>query len=201
MQFDNLPSLPYLNIIYETIRLGIKKCTSNLSISQNEGLKNQNVANTLNTISTTNEEVWIGVNNENISEGKKTREDIYFYLNDEAQTRIFYIEAKRLPKYKTKNKEEYIIGVNIYGNPSGGIERFKQGLHGNPHEIFNNGLIAYIENESIEYWFDKINSTIKNKYSCDELLIKKRTLLMNIFPYIIMTVKQVWEVLRCIIFG
>lgn len=174
MRFDNIPLSPYLNIILDIIRSGIKECSSKLIISQNEGLKNQEITNTLNTISTINEKVWIGVNNENINKGRKAREDIYFYLNDDNHTRIFYIEGKRLPKYNTKSKEEYIFGVNSHGNPSGGIERFKKGIHGNPHRIFNNGLIAYIENESFEFWFQKINNTIQEKYSYEERIIREK---------------------------
>lgn len=114
-----------------------------------------------------------GVGKENISKGKQAREDIYFHLNDEKHTRIFFVEGKRLPKYKTKTKQEYTVGKNTFGNPSGGIERFKKGIHGAPNMISNNGLIAYIENESIKYWVKSVNDSIRDDFNIDETMIKK----------------------------
>jgi len=173
MQFDNLPDTPYLNIVLDIIRNGIKQGILKLKISENEGLKNQSLADTFNYLGTTNEKVWIGVGKENISKGKQAREDIYFYLNNDDHTRIFYVEGKRLPKHKTKTKEEYVTGINSFGNPSGGIERFKKGIHGDSRKIFNNGLIAYVENNSIEYWFEKVNGIIQQMYGRNEVLIGK----------------------------
>jgi hypothetical protein len=170
MQFDNLPSNPYLNIISELIRKGITQCVSKLNNSDNEDLKNQLLVDTFNTIGTVSEQLWIGVGRENKSKEKQTREDIYFYLNDDNFTRIFYVEGKRLPKYNTQSNEEYVIGTNIYGNSSGGIERFKKGIHGDSYRIFDNGLIAYIENNSIEYWLKIVNNSISLNYSSDEIL-------------------------------
>ena len=173
MQFDNLPTSPYLKIVLKIIRIGIKQSISKLDIAMNEGLKNQFLADTFNYLGTTNEEVWIGVSKENLTEGKQAREDIYFYLNNDNHTRIFYLEGKRLPKHNTKLKDEYIEGVNNLGNPCGGIERFKKGIHGDSKRIFDNGIIAYVENNSIDFWFTKVNETIKKLYKSDEIMIKK----------------------------
>ncbi len=173
MQFDNLPSSPYLTIVTNIIREGIAICTPKLNNSDNESLKNQLLADTFNKVGTVSEELWIGVSKENSSKGKQAREDIYFYLNDDNLTRIFYIEGKRLPKYKTLSKEEYVIGTNNLGNPSGGIERFKKGIHGEPNKIFSNALIAYIENNSIEYWLNKINDSISLNINPNEILKTK----------------------------
>lgn len=173
MKFDNLPTSPYLNIVFSIIRNGIFKSSSRLKVSDNEDLKNQILVETFNYIGTTNESMWIGVGKENISEGKQAREDIYFHLNDENHTRIFFVEGKRLPKYRTKTKQEYVIGTNSFGNPSGGIERFKKGIHGDPNRISNNGLIAYIENESINHWAENINCSIRDNFNNDEVLIMK----------------------------
>lgn len=173
MRFDNLPTTPYLNIVFSIIRKGIIKSSSKLKPSDNEGLKNQMLAETFNYIGTTNESLWIGVGKENVSEGKQSREDIYFHLNDENHTRIFFVEGKRLPKYKTKIQQEYVIGTNSFGNPSGGIERFKKGIHGKPNEIFNNGLIAYVENESIKHWEDNVNCSIRDNFTSDEIITMK----------------------------
>lgn len=173
MQFDNLPDSPYLDIIFNIIRSGILQSLSKLKSSDNESLKNQLLTDAFNYLGTTNEKVWIGVSKENVSKGKQAREDIYFYLNNENYTRIFFIEGKRLPKYNTQEKEEYVLGTNNSGNSSGGIERFKKGIHGDPSGIFNNGLIAYVENNSFEYWFEKVNETIQGNYNINEMMKKK----------------------------
>lgn len=173
MQFDNLPPSPYLNIVSDIIRRGINKCKDKINIYDNEGLKNQKLVDTFNLIGTTDEKIWIGVGKENVSENKQAREDIYFYLNNDAHTRIFYVEGKRLPKYNTKNTDEYVVGTNKFGNPSGGIERFKKGIHGEPNQIINNGLIAYVENNSIDFWFEKVNLEIQQEYESDEIMKPK----------------------------
>jgi hypothetical protein len=173
MQFDNLPPNPYLNYLLNTIRQGISQSLLKLNASDNEDLKNQMLADTFNTLGTTNEKLWIGVGKENKTKGKQAREDIYFYLNDDNLTRVFYIEGKRLPKYNTQSEEEYVQGINNFGNPSGGIERFKKGIHGEPNRIFDNGLIAYIENNSIDYWLKTVNHNIIINYSQVEVLNKK----------------------------
>ena len=173
MQFDNLQTSPYLNIVFSIIRNGILISSPKLKPSDNEGIKNQALAEVFNYLGTTNENIWIGVGKENISKGKQAREDIYFHLNDENRTRIFFVEGKRLPKYKTKSKQEYTLGKNTFGNPSGGIERFKKGIHGAPNRVSNNGLIAYIENESIEYWVKNVNDSIRENFNIDETMTKK----------------------------
>lgn len=173
MKFDNLPTSPFLNIVFGIIRNGITTSLQKLKATDNEDFKNQILTETFNYLGTTNENIWIGVGKENISKSKQGREDIYFYLNDDSNTRIFFIEGKRLPKYKTKTKQEYVVGANSFGNPSGGIERFKKGIHGAPDRILINGLIAYIENESIEYWLDNINCTIRDNFNSSEIIVKK----------------------------
>jgi hypothetical protein len=173
MKFDNIPAPPYLNLVLDIIRNGINLGAAKIKIRDNEGLKNQALAETFNYFGTTDEKKWIGVSKENVSGGRQSREDIYFYLNDDNHTRIFYLEGKRLPKYQTQTGEEYVIGINNSGNPSGGIERFKAGIHGDPSRIFHNGLIAYVENNSIEYWNGKVNETIQQMYGINEVLIKK----------------------------
>lgn len=49
--------------------------------------------------------VKIGVQKEHEREDGKGKEDIYFYLNDDKYTRIFYAEAKRLQCLAIKTKK------------------------------------------------------------------------------------------------
>jgi hypothetical protein len=172
MRFDNIDnSHKYLTDILCIIRQGISQKQLMLNKKKREGLKTQQLVEVFNVIGTTGvvTKTWIGVQKEHEREGDTNKEDIYFHLNDDNYTRIFYVEAKRLPKYKSVDSEEYVTGVNTFGNPSGGIERYKLGNHGSC-ELKYNGIIAYIENKSIETWLSRINKKIAEEYSSDSQL-------------------------------
>ena len=68
---------------------------------------------------------------------------------------FFSIEAKRLPTPGQKREKEYVIGQD---KPSGGIERFKRGIHGK--NLKYSAIIGYIQGESPNHWYLKINSWI-----------------------------------------
>ena len=173
MQFDNIEhSHKYIHDILYIIRLGLEKKRSKLHRKTRESIKTQLLVETFNVIGLTDIacKVKIGVQKEHERKNSKGKEDIYFYLNDDRYTRIFYAEAKRLPMSRYKNKEEYVTGKSSTNNPSGGIQRYKLGLHGDKH-LNNNGMFAYIENKSIEEWLKIINDKISNEYPYDSLLI------------------------------
>ena len=65
------------------------------------------------------------------------------------------LEGKRLPAPSNDREREYVTGTKTV---SGGIERFKKGLHG--ASLRQAGMIAYIQNDSSEVWFPRINSWI-----------------------------------------
>lgn len=75
---------------------------------------------------------------------------------------IFTIEAKILPTPKgtsarPRNDYEYVYGKG------GGIQRFKDGKHGldNYNNLLpENGMIAYITENTYAFWYKKINSWI-----------------------------------------
>src|SRR6185503_7014780 len=72
---------------------------------------------------------------------------------------FFQMECKRLPTpqlSKDRNETEYVIGTAKY---PGGIERFKLNKHGS--HINEAAIIGYIQTESIDYWFKKINEWIE----------------------------------------
>lgn len=170
MQFDHVPQAPYLATVLDIIRKGIANKKGNLKLKDNEDIKNQKLSNAFNVIGTQNEKLWIGASQEHKS-NKQSREDIYFYLNDGNYTRIFYIEGKRLPKSNTISQEEYVSGISTSGKPSGGIERYKLGIHGEPQRLECNGLIAYIENKTIDEWETIINNSIVSHYPGDLRLL------------------------------
>lgn len=171
MQFDNIDnSHKYLTDILCIIRQGISQRRSMLNKKKREGLKTQQLVETFNVIGTTGlvSETWIGAQKEHEREKDTNKEDIYFHLNDDNYTRIFYVEAKRLPKYKSVDSEEYVTGAST-SNPSGAIQRYKLGRHGS-YGLKYNGIIAYIENKSIEIWLSHINKRISEEYPNDSLL-------------------------------
>ena len=71
---------------------------------------------------------------------------------------FFDIECKRL-NTKMRHVYQYVSGK------TGGIERFKRNLHGT--NLPESAMIAYIENETYDYWFDKINYWLKNQNKKD----------------------------------
>ena len=169
MQFDYIDhSHKYIDDILYIIRLGLKQRSSVLNRKTREGINTQSLVDAFNVIGLTNtvRKVKIGVQKEHEREDGKGKEDIYFYLNDDKYTRIFYAEAKRLPMPRYKNKEEYVTGNSTTNNPSGGIQRYKLGFHGDEH-LNNNGMF----NKSIEEWLKIINDKILNEYPNDSPLI------------------------------
>ena len=172
MHFDYIDySHKYLENVLCIIRQGISQKQATLNKGKREVLNSQSLVEAFNVIGTTRLvcTTWIGVQKEREREDNKGREDIYFYLNDDNYTPIFYVEAKRLPKPQSKSEEEYVIGKSPTGNPSGGIQRYKLGNHGD-FKLRHNGIIAYVENKSIEEWRLIVNGKITKEYPNDSLL-------------------------------
>jgi len=72
---------------------------------------------------------------------------------------IFDIECKRLNSALV-HKKQYVCGA------TGGIERFKRNEHGT--NLISSAIIGYLEDNSVDYWIEKINSWIKNEMINDE---------------------------------
>jgi hypothetical protein len=69
-----------------------------------------------------------------------------------------WIEAKRLPTPKTKDRDEreYVIVNKEKFESNGGIQRFKEGKHA--PELSYSIMIGYIQdNNNVDYWLSKIN--------------------------------------------
>lgn len=69
---------------------------------------------------------------------------------------FFSFEAKRLPTPGSNREREYVTGSGI--KQSGGIERFKKGLHGS--KIKYAAIVGYVQKEDFKHWFLKINTWI-----------------------------------------
>jgi|SRR5690554_3080286 len=68
--------------------------------------------------------------------------------------KILVIEAKRLPTPGKDREKEYLLGNY------GGIERFKKGVHGQDVESGTAIILGYIQQETDEIWYNKINDWI-----------------------------------------
>ena len=80
---------------------------------------------------------------------------------------FFAMEAKRLAKLGSNRLMEYLIGRSEKGkyNSCGGVERFKQGIHG--RNLTYGAMIGYVHENDFAYWYDLINSWV------DELINEK----------------------------
>ena len=90
---------------------------------------------------------------------------------------FFSIEAKRLPTPGQNREKEYVVGQD---RPSGGIERFKKGIHGK--NLRHAAIIGYIQEEDTNHWYLKINNWIEelitsapNFWKENDKLIKQET--------------------------
>lgn len=70
---------------------------------------------------------------------------------------VLVIECKRLPARSLDYEKEYVTGTQP-NQKSGGIQRFKLGLHGAKHNLV--AMIGYVQDCSASYWHGKINGWI-----------------------------------------
>ena len=83
----------------------------------------------------------------------------------DASTYSFYepflvIECKRLPTPGgTDREQEYVTGTAENGSPTGGIQRFKLGLHGS--NVRTAILVGYIQANDPKHWHRIINKWIR----------------------------------------
>lgn len=85
-----------------------------------------------------------------------------------AKERLYGIEAKRLPTHSTpmegrEREREYVVGDwegrhSPAKNLKGGIERFKEGVHG--EGLDRAGMVAFIQREDSNHWLQKVNEWI-----------------------------------------
>ena len=91
-----------------------------------------------------------------------------FQVQDNTLELIYTLEAKKLPTGKGDREKEYVLGNY------GGIERFKQEQHGIDKDgnlIERNGIVAYILENTVQFWQKSINSWISDaSWNSSELL-------------------------------
>ncbi|GHT21624.1 hypothetical protein FACS189430_01990 [Bacteroidia bacterium] len=128
-----------------------------------EDLITQDLEKTLNHKARNNNEPFAFQNQH--KEGKYST-DISVYKTS-SYGDFCWIEAKRLPtpKEKDRDEREYVIVSQEKENGkkkfkgNGGIQRFKESKHasGLPYSI----MIGYIQEQNSDYWLEKINGWIK----------------------------------------
>jgi hypothetical protein len=71
--------------------------------------------------------------------------------------KLFPIECKRLPTPTGQGRDprEYVF---VDSGTTGGMQRFKEGVHGASHSF--GGMIAFIQEESCDQWFGRVNGWI-----------------------------------------
>ena len=69
---------------------------------------------------------------------------------------FYTLEAKRLPTPGTGREHEYVVGNG--SKQSGGIERFKENLHGD--RLDYSGMVAYIQEDREPSWLENVNQWI-----------------------------------------
>lgn len=98
--------------------------------------------------------------------------DFFFYPNEQnvSTASIFSVESKRLPSPDKSREKEYVIG----DKNNGGIERYKTEKHGK--DLYECGLLGFIEKEDYKFWLTTINSWIEYLSSFDETWKKEEIL-------------------------
>jgi hypothetical protein len=72
------------------------------------------------------------------------------------------IEGKRLPAPETARKQEYVTG---HPKISGGMQRFKLGLHGK--DLKTAAMVAYVQDNDLDAWLTTINGWIDGLHDTD----------------------------------
>ena len=75
---------------------------------------------------------------------------------------ILVLEGKRIPAPSSDREKEYVTGTTS-GKISGGIQRFKLGIHGAKHNLV--AMIGYVQDRSASHWHKKINGWISELVS------------------------------------
>jgi hypothetical protein len=80
---------------------------------------------------------------------------------------VLVIECKRLPAPSADREKEYVTGTDP-NKKSGGIQRFKLGLHGREFDMA--AMVGYVQAQTFQEWHKKINgwlSELKNSTTKD----------------------------------
>lgn len=128
-------------------------------VNDSEENLNEQLGKTLSYFSKNQAFIFQAESKQKQPRGIDRRVDIGVFRHFSDPNPFFTIEAKRLTTSMPKNREkEYVLGDNLT-KLSGGIERFKNNVHG--VNLDHSAIIGYVQNEDGKYWYNTINSWIQ----------------------------------------
>lgn len=140
-------------------------------VNESEENLNEQLGKTLSYFSKSQAFFFQAETKQKQAKGNDRRVDIGVFRHFSDPNPFFTIEAKRLTTSMPKNREkEYVLGDNAT-KLSGGIERFKNNVHG--VNLGHSAIIGYIQNEDGKYWYNSINNWIQ------ELIDEKKPSLLS----------------------
>ncbi|WP_026704834.1 hypothetical protein [Flavobacterium soli] len=128
-------------------------------VNESEENLNEQLGKTLSYFSKNHAFIFQAETKQKQPRGIDRRVDIGVFRHYSDPNPFFTIEAKRLTTSMPKNRDkEYVLGENPIKS-SGGIERFKNNVHG--VNLNHSAIIGYVQNENGKYWYNSINSWIQ----------------------------------------
>ncbi|WP_452598621.1 hypothetical protein [Pontimicrobium sp. MEBiC01747] len=127
-------------------------------IDTSEEVLNEHLGKTLNYLSKPLPFIFQQEAIQKQKKGQNRKVDIGVFKHYAETKPFFTIEAKRLTTSLSKNREKEYVTGNDPIKLSGGIERFKHNMHGT--DLNKSALIAYVQKENSNHWFNKINNWI-----------------------------------------
>jgi hypothetical protein len=128
-------------------------------VNDSEENLNEQLGKTLSYFSKSQAFIFQAETKQKQPRGIDRRVDIGVFRHFSDPNPFFTIEAKRLTNSMPKNREkEYVLGDNPT-KLSGGIEGFKNNVHG--VNLDHSAIIGYVQNEDGKYWYNTINSWIQ----------------------------------------
>jgi hypothetical protein len=128
-------------------------------VNDSEENLNEQLGKTLSYFSKSQAFIFQAETKQKQPRGIDRRVDIGVFRHFSDPNPFFTIEAKRLTTSMAKNREkEYVLGENPI-KLSGGIERFKNNVHG--VNLDHSAIIGYVQNEDGKYWYNTINNWIQ----------------------------------------
>ena len=128
-------------------------------VNESEENLNEQLGKTLSYFSKSQAFIFQAETKQKQPRGIDRRVDIGVFRHFSDPNPFFTIEAKRLTTSMPKNREkEYVLGDNPT-KLSGGIERFKNNVHG--VNLQHSAIIGYVQNEDAKHWYSTINTWIQ----------------------------------------
>lgn len=156
-KYHNQPALRVIDFVYENLPALLGNCSS----SENEESINEKFCRYLDLTARRQNEPF-NFSHETKQNGRRRidfsahdyADFLLAHIFESIQKPITVFEAKRLPAPTTNREKEYVTGGSAK-KISGGIQRFKLGVHGAQHNFV--AMIGYIQKENASFFYKNIN--------------------------------------------